>query len=77
MLADKDVDEMINNTVMGKLLKGVRGEAAADLCGIKTALLSLAQMMLDYKEVSEVDLNPMIITEDNQLFAVDIRIKVK
>jgi len=77
MLSDKDVDEMINNTVMGKLLKGVRGEAAADLCGIKTALLSLAQMMLDYKEVSEVDLNPVIITEDNQLFAVDIRIKVK
>ena len=32
-------------------------------------------MMLDNPDVKEFDFNPLIITEDNSIFAVDIRIK--
>ncbi len=74
-LSDKDIDEMITGTRMGKILKGVRGETPADLNKIKNVVKSVAQMMLDNDKVTECDLNPLIVDENNNLFAVDIRIK--
>jgi len=74
-LNDVDVDEMIGNTKIGKIIQGVRGETPADLNRIKNNIKSVAQMMLDYKEITECDLNPLVVTEDNNIFAVDIRIK--
>jgi len=74
-LTDYDVDEMINKTKIGKIIQGVRGESSADMNTIKNTIKSVAQMMLDYKEITECDLNPLVVTEDNNIFAVDIRIK--
>ncbi|WP_337873308.1 acetate--CoA ligase family protein [Ignavibacterium sp.] len=74
-LNEKDIDEMINNTKIGKIIQGVRGEQPADLVKIKSAIKNLAQMMLNHQEIKEVDLNPLLITQDNKIFAVDIRIK--
>lgn len=31
--------------------------------------------MLDNENITELDLNPLIVDENNKLFAVDIRIK--
>jgi succinyl-CoA synthetase beta subunit len=42
---------------------------------IKSTIKSVAQMMLDNKEITECDLNPLVVTEDNNIFAVDVRIK--
>jgi acetyltransferase len=74
-LTDFDVQEMINKTKIGKILQGVRGEKPVDLKKIKDCIKSVAQMMLDHKEITECDLNPLVVTEDNNIFAVDIRIK--
>jgi acetyltransferase len=74
-LTEFDIDEMINNTKIGKIIQGVRGEAPADLNKIKNAIKSVAQMMLDFKDIKECDLNPLVVTEDNNIFAVDVRIK--
>ena len=74
-LTDFDIDEMIKNTKIGKIVQGVRGETPADLTRIKNTIKSVAQMMLDNKEIKECDLNPLVVTEDNNIFAVDIRIK--
>jgi acetyltransferase len=74
-LIDFDIKEMINNTKIGKIIQGVRGEAPADLNKIKSTIKSVAQMMLNHKEITECDLNPLVVTEDNNIFAVDIRIK--
>jgi acetyltransferase len=74
-LSDEDVLEMIDGTKIGKLLKGVRGETPADIAKVKLAIKSVAQMMLDNKQISECDINPLVVTEDNNIFAVDIRIK--
>jgi acetyltransferase len=75
-LSDKDIDKMIEETKMGKILKGVRGEKSFPLSKIKRIIKSSAQMMLDNPEIKEFDFNPLIITEDNSIYAVDIRIKV-
>jgi succinyl-CoA synthetase beta subunit len=32
-------------------------------------------MMLNHKDITECDLNPLVVTDDNNIFAVDIRIK--
>jgi acyl-CoA synthetase (NDP forming) len=74
-LTDFEVDEMINKTKIGKIIQGVRGEMPADLIKIKNTLKSVAQMMLNHKEITECDLNPLAVSEDNNIFAVDIRIK--
>ena len=74
-LTDFDVNEMINNTKIGKIIHGVRGEAPVDLDKIKNTIKSVAQMMLNHKEITECDLNPLLVTADNNIFAVDVRIK--
>ncbi len=74
-LTEKDIDEMIAETKMGRLLSGVRGEKPVELEKIKAVVRSTAQMMLDNEEITECDLNPLIVDEQNNLFAVDIRIK--
>lgn len=75
-LNDNDVDEIINETKIGKILKGVRGEKPADSGKIKSVIKSVAQMMLDEESIKECDLNPLILTDDDKLFAVDVRVKV-
>ncbi|MFN3695112.1 MAG: acetate--CoA ligase family protein, partial [Ignavibacterium sp.] len=74
-LSESDIDEMINSTKIGKIIQGVRGETSVDLPEIKNVIRNLAQMMLNHPEIKEVDLNPLIVTDDNKIFAVDIRIK--
>lgn len=74
-LTDFDIDQMINGTKIGKIIQGVRGETPADLMKIKSTIKSVAQMMLNHREITECDLNPLVVTEDNNIFAVDVRIK--
>jgi acetyltransferase len=74
-LSENDIDEMINSTKIGKIIQGVRGESSVDIMKIKDAIKNLAQMMLNHPEIKEVDLNPLLVTNDNKIFAVDVRIK--
>ncbi len=74
-LTENDIDEMINSTKIGKIIQGVRGEESADIETIKRTIKNLAQMMINHKEITEVDLNPLMVTTENKIFAVDVRIK--
>ena len=74
-LTNKDINEMINSTKIGEIIRGVRGEKAVNLDKIKGTIKSVAQMMLDNSEIIECDLNPLLVSDDNEIYAVDIRIK--
>jgi len=74
-LNDADIENLINSTKIGKIIRGVRGEQSVDINHLKSIIKNLAQLALDYDEITEVDINPLIITYDNQISAVDIRIK--
>jgi len=76
-LSDQDIDDMINSTKIGKILKGVRGEEPTDINRIKEIIKSCAKMIVENENVEEFDLNPLIVSEDNKIHAVDIRIKIK
>ena len=74
-LTNDDIDEMIISTKIGKIIQGVRGDKAVNLDKIKSTIKSVAQMLLDNPEITECDLNPLLVSVDNEIYAVDIRIK--
>jgi acetyltransferase len=74
-ISREDIMEMIEETKAGRILMGVRGEKPADLNKLAGIISSAAQMMLNNKELDEFDFNPVIVSNDNNLFTVDVRIK--
>lgn len=74
-LSEEDVDEMIDSTKIGKILKGVRGEKSVNLNKLKQIILSSAQMMLDNPNIAEFDFNPLVVDVNNEFHAVDVRIR--
>lgn len=60
-VTDADIDEMIENTLAGKLLKGYRGSAKADISAVKQVIARLSQLSLDHPEISEIEINPLIV----------------
>lgn len=60
-LTNEDIDEMIDNTIAGKLLKGYRGSAEADLAAVKQVIARLSQLSLDNPSISEIEINPLIV----------------
>ena len=76
-LCDEDINDMINATSIGKILKGVRSEAPADIEGLKLIIKSCAAMIAENKNIVEFDLNPLIVTKENKFCVVDARIKAE
>jgi len=75
-LNEADINEMISETKIGRLLEGVRGEKPIDKNKLIEIIKSSAQMLLDNLSILEFDFNPLIISETNSIYAVDVRIKL-
>lgn len=77
-LTDIDAQEMIRGVKAYKLLEGARGTTLAQLDQLESVLLRLSQLVTDFPEIEELDINPLIISEKNgEGIAVDGRIKLK
>jgi acetyltransferase len=74
-LTNDDIDEMINETKIGKILKGVRGEQSIDIIELRKVIKSVSKIMIENKKITELDINPLIVDENNKLHAVDVRVK--
>jgi acyl-CoA synthetase (NDP forming) len=74
-LTDIDADRLIGSIRSAPLLRGHRGQAAADLGALRDLLLRVSRLADDLPEVTELDLNPVIARPDGA-FVVDARIKV-
>jgi 4-hydroxybutyryl-CoA synthetase (ADP-forming) len=58
-----------------KLLKGVRGEKSSDLKAISDSLQRLSQLVVDFPEIKEFDINPLLVLEEGKgARVVDARI---
>ena len=76
-LTDVDADEMIRGVKAYKLLEGARGTTPAQMGQLKECLLRISQLVGDFPAITELDINPLIISEKNgEGIAVDGRIKV-
>lgn len=67
--------QMIRELKGFKILTGYRGEPAADLEAIAECLERLSQLVLDFPEIKELDINPLMVFPEGQGAAVlDARI---
>ena len=65
-LTSEDIDEMIENTLAGKLLKGYRSSAKADIKAVKETIARLSQLSLDNPAISEIEIKPLIVYPEGQ-----------
>jgi acyl-CoA synthetase (NDP forming) len=69
---------MIGEIRAAKLLQGVRGEPPADIDIIVDSLVRLSQLVTDFPEITELDINPlMVYAEGKGGIAVDGRIALE
>lgn len=66
---------VIDRTLAGRMLGGFSGGEAADRNVVALLLVKLAQLAVDFPEVREVDVNPLIATPRGAI-AFDARIRV-
>jgi len=74
-LAAEDIDEMVGEIKGYKILTGVRGDKPKDIEAIKGVLAKLSEIVIDNPEISEIDLNPVIVHEKG-LSIVDSRVLI-
>ncbi len=77
-LSVESADAMIRDIRSFPLLRGVRGEPPADIAAIRDALLRLSQMAIDFPEIIEADINPLLVRPEGLgAVAVDTRITIQ
>jgi acetyltransferase len=65
-LNDISTDSMVNGIKAVKILQGYRGEAPRDVPKIKECLQRLSQLVTDFKDFSEIDINPLLVYEQGK-----------
>lgn len=72
-ITEHEAHEMIAELNISKILAGVRGEPACDVSSVANILCKISQLVCDYPEISEIDVNPVIVNESGAS-VVDVRV---
>ncbi len=75
-ITNKDALEMMEEISCRKILDAFRGMPAVDKEEMKKVLLGLSQIGMEYKSIKEIDINPIIISDEGPK-AVDALIVLK
>jgi acetate---CoA ligase (ADP-forming) len=59
-------ENMIRSIKAYKVLKGLRGNPPSDIEAVKDCILRLSQLVSDHPEISELDINPLIVYPDGR-----------
>jgi acetate---CoA ligase (ADP-forming) len=71
----RDAELMLNEIRTRALLDGVRGEPAVDKAKIVDTILRMGQLVQDFPEITEFDINPLIAYPEGQgAIAIDMRL---
>jgi acetyltransferase len=74
-ISKSDATEMIQEIRSYLLLRGVRGEAPSDVEAIEEVLLRVSQLVTDFPEIVELDINPLLVCAQGEgAVAVDARL---
>jgi acetyl coenzyme A synthetase (ADP forming)-like protein len=72
-----EANDLILETKMGMLLRGVRGEVSSDIPAIEDTILKISQLVTDFPNIVELDINPTFAYEKGKgVSAVDIKITI-
>ncbi len=70
--------EMLPEIRSFNLLRGVRGEKPADLEGVADTLVRISQLVTDFPEIVELDINPlMVFTAGQGVLGIDARLALQ
>ena len=70
--------DMILSTKAGRLLQGYRGGAVYDLDAVVEAIGRLSQLALDFPDISEVEINPLLVFPEGEgTMVLDARMILK
>jgi acetyl coenzyme A synthetase (ADP forming)-like protein len=75
-LTGSDANELVHSLRTFPLLDGWRGAPPADVAGLEEVILRIGEMVETHAEVTELDLNPVIVSSDGAC-AVDARVRVR
>jgi len=74
-MTDIESNDMISSIKTKKLLEGVRGEKPSDLKKLSECIQRLSQLVTDFKEIKELDMNPVLVMEKGKGCKIlDVRI---
>jgi len=74
-MTNVEADSMISSIKTKKILEGVRGEKPSDVNKLSECIQRLSQLVSDFNEIKELDMNPVLVMEKNQGCKVlDVRI---
>jgi acetyltransferase len=59
-----------------KILAGMRGRKPVDTAPFARSILNIAQLMADFPQIVELDVNPMRIVEQGEVLALDARMRI-
>lgn len=74
-ISAQEVREQLRSIRTYPLLAGVRGEAPADIAAIEETVLRVNQLVTDFPEIVEMDINPLVVHNDGEgAIVLDARI---
>lgn len=78
-LTERDAREMVTSIRSYKLLAGARGEKPVDIDAVVDAILRMSQLVTDFPEIAEMDINPLVAMPEDKggAIALDSRIALK
>jgi len=73
-LSEREAREMIQRTKAYTLLSGIRGEKPSDIKSIIEILLRISQLVVDFPEIAEIDINPLFVYDEGKgALALDVK----
>jgi acetyltransferase len=73
--SEDEANEMIREIRSFNLLRGIRGQVRSDIDAIVQSLLKVSQLVTDFPEIVEMDINPLMVFEDGRgAAAIDMRL---
>lgn len=77
-LTRQQAGSLLDRTAAGGLLGGFRGAPPADREAAIDAVLRLSQIALDWPQVAEIEINPLIVRQQGEgALAIDVRVRVE
>jgi acetyl coenzyme A synthetase (ADP forming)-like protein len=74
-ISEQEVHEQIRSIRTYPLLRGVRGEQPADIAAAEDVILRVSQLVSDFPEIVEMDINPLVVYNQGEgAIVLDARI---
>jgi acetyl coenzyme A synthetase (ADP forming)-like protein len=74
-VSEREAGEMVDELDSAPLLRGARGRTPADEAAVREAIGRLSQLVTDFDAILELDVNPLLATEDG-VQALDVRLTI-